>query len=191
MSGVRVPPPLPFCLSESSEPERIYLFKKMLSRIKVLIIPLLIAGFLSGAGCGDAGLYDYSTPEGVFETYLEQARTLAVVADHRHYRRAIRCFTDSVWEWFEENYETLPADREEDVYENLYRTKQKAYVFGRAVVPAGPPLDPDEYTFSEVSEDIWELSVEGYPETIRFVRTRRGWGIEGLFGLRDKVSGGG
>ena len=150
-----------------------------------LVKTLALLAIVTSTACQQAGLYDYSTPEATYNTYREQARTLRVAADHRHYRRAIRCFTDDDWEWFEENFETIPADREEGVYEYLYRTKKQAYVFGRGVVPHGPPLDEERFTFTDTGAGAVELRVEGYPRVIRFVPSSRGWAIEGVFGLRE------
>jgi major membrane immunogen (membrane-anchored lipoprotein) len=67
---------------------------------KLLIVVLILSAI--SYGCKQAGLSDYSTPEGTYKTYLKQAKTLRVVADHRYYRRAIRCFTEENRDWFEE-----------------------------------------------------------------------------------------
>ncbi|MEA3506845.1 MAG: hypothetical protein U9R36_05095 [Elusimicrobiota bacterium] len=135
-------------------------------------------------GCQQVDLAEYDTPGSAYETYLQQARTLRVVADHRHYRRAIRCFTKENREWFEENYQIIPADREEEVYENLYRTKQYAYVFGRSVVLEGPSPDNKEYTVTALSDDSARIEVEGYGRDIELVKVDDSWQITDLFGVR-------
>ena len=157
---------------------------KLKTALGAVSILLLI---MTTQACEQKGMYDYNTPEATYRTYVEQARTLRVVADHRHYRRAIRCFTDEDWRWFQSNFDSLEFDREEDVYGSLYRTKRMAYAFGRAVVPAGPSPDEKEHVFTKVSPGVYELEVRGHPERIRFVESRRGWLIEGLFGLKDKT----
>ncbi len=145
---------------------------------------VILAVFLV-AGCGEDDLYDYSSPMGTYETYREQAKTLRIVADHRHYRRAIRCFTVEDRRWFEKNYDIIDFDREEHIYENLYKSKKKAYVFGRAVVPEGPPPEEDDFEFEEVSSDEYRLQVSGYPEEIKFIRENGEWRMSGLFGVPE------
>ena len=164
-------------------PEKKRFNRLIYARRCLLTVFLFLAAFLTA--CQQRGLYDYSTPESTYRTYIEQARTLRIVADHRHYRRAIRCFTDSDRRWFEKNFDKIPIEREDHLYSDLYRTKQQAYVFGRAVVAAGPDPDEEKLVFTEVSPDVTELEVEGYERTIKFVRTGRGWLIKGLFGLRQ------
>ncbi|NLB34458.1 MAG: hypothetical protein GX817_01335 [Elusimicrobia bacterium] len=156
----------------------------------IFIIPIF--AFLPA--CQQTGLYDYSSPEATYETYLEQSKTLSVVADPRHYRRVIRCFSKKDWKWFETNFERIPADREEGVYESLSKTKRMAYVFGRGIVPYGPPLDEENFSFESSSKengsnpsDHVVLSVEGYPQKINFSKESRGWVICGLFGVRDSL----
>ena len=140
------------------------------------------------SGCQQKGLSDYTTPEATYSTYIEQAKTLRIVGDHRHYRRAIRCFTDKDWKWFEKNYDRIEVDKEKEIYDNLYKSKKMAYVFGRAVVAAGPSPDEEDYTIKEISDSKAEIKVKGYPNKIELVKSKRGWQIVGLFGIREKVS---
>ena len=148
---------------------------------------LLLALF---SGCGLEDLADYSSPGASYESYLRHAKTLRINADHRSYRRAIRCFTEEDRNWFESNFTLLKkldgVEIEEDVYRHLYLTKRKAYIFGRAVVPRGPDLWAG-YEIEMIDEENAVLSVEGYDEKIDMVKTSRGWQMRGLFGIRDKV----
>lgn len=155
-------------------------------KIKINIC-LIVCGLIS-LSCQQKGLSDYTTPQATYKTYVEQAKALRVVADHRNYRRAIRCFTKEDWKWYEKNYDKIKCDREEEIYKSLYKTKKYAYVFGRSVVLSGPSPDEEDCTFKEISSEEQELRVKGFPEKIKFVKTRRGWQIAGLFGVREKVS---
>jgi hypothetical protein len=155
-------------------------------KTSLLIFPIIIT--LLFAGCQQKGLSDYSTPEATYKTYVMQAKALRVVADHRNYRRAIRCFTDNDRKWFEKNYDKIKIDKEEELYKSLYKTKKQAYVFGRSVVLLGPSPDEEHYTFKEISPEEVELQVKGYPKKIKLIKTRRDWQIVGLFNVREKVS---
>ncbi|MFC2061422.1 hypothetical protein ACFLUV_02820 [Elusimicrobiota bacterium] len=148
----------------------------------------IFTGIILFWGCQQKELSDYSSPESTYKTYVRQAKTLRVVCDHRHYRRAIRCFTDEDWKWYEKNYDKIEADKEEYVYENLYKSKKRAYVFGRSVVLVGPSPDEEEYEIETKTSDKAVLRVKGYPEEINMIKTSRGWQIVGLFGVREKVS---
>jgi len=139
-------------------------------------------------GCHQKGLSSYQSPQDTYRTYARQSETLRVVADHRHFRRIIRCFTKADRKWFNKNFDSIKFDREEYVYENLYKTKKKAYVFGRAVVGLGPSPDEKEYTFTEINPDEAELTVKGYAKKIKFIKEGDEWKIVGLFGAREKVS---
>lgn len=155
---------------------------------KKIINAFLFTCGLSLLSCEQKGLSDYTTPEATYKTYVEQAEALRVVADHRNYRRAIRCFTAEDWKWYEKNYDRIECDREEELYKTLYKTKKQAYVFGRTVVLLGPSPDEEEYVFKEISAEEQELQVKGYPEKIKFVKTGRNWQMIGLFGVREKIS---
>ncbi|MBN2406917.1 MAG: hypothetical protein JXJ19_04410 [Elusimicrobia bacterium] len=153
---------------------------------KILTILLLITAF-TAVSCQQKNLANYSTPEATYRTYIEQAKTLRIVADQRNYRRAIRCFTDEDWKWFAKNFDRIQCDKEDFLYSRLYKTKKQAYVFGRSVVLFGPDPELTVYQFAEEGDNKAVLNVEGYPGTINFVKTKRGWRIVGLFGARDKT----
>lgn len=161
---------------------------KQLDIENIVIMILLVSLGFPISGCQQKGLSDYSTPQDTYKTYLNQAKTLRVVADHRHYRRVIRCFTDEDWQWFEKNYDKIEFDKEEDVYNSLYKSKKIAYVFGRSVVLMGPSPEEEDYTFEEILPEEVRLKVNGYPEMIKFIKTKRGWQIVGLFGVREKIT---
>ncbi len=158
--------------------------------IKIKYLLLFAAAFILTSGCGLEDLADYSTPEATYESYLQHAKTLRIVADHRSYRRAIRCFTDEDRRWFESNFtlfEDLPrGELEEDIYRHLYKTKRQAYIFGRAVVTAGPDLYAD-YEIEQLSEERAAVRVEGFEDEIEMIKTSWGWQMKGLFGIREEV----
>jgi hypothetical protein len=147
---------------------------------------LFSMAFLSG--CKQKGLSDYTTPAATYKTYIEQAKALRIVADHRNYRRAIRCFTKEDRKWFENNYEKLEFEKEEEIYNVLYKTKRLAYVFGKAIVPIGPSPDEKEYNVDSKGETEVMLSVKGYPDPIKIIKEEKNWVLVGLFGIREKVS---
>jgi hypothetical protein len=149
-----------------------------------ILLFLLFLSFVPLSGCQQRGLADYSSPEATYNTYRDQVQTLRVVADHRHYRRAIRCFTKDDWKWFEKNYDKIKIEKEKHVYDNLYKSKKLAYVFGRSVALKGPSPDEEDFTFEKKSEDKVILRVKGYPEEIVFIKTKSGWQISGLFGIK-------
>ncbi len=151
----------------------------------ILYIFLIISGFLP-SGCQQKGLSDYSTPLATYKTYIEQAKALRVVADHRNYRRAIRCFTNEDRKWFEKNYNDIEFEKEE-FYKNLYKSKKFAYVFGRTVVLSGPSPDEENYKIEKSSDSV-QLRIKGYSKEIKFIKTNRGWQMVGLFGVKEKVS---
>ena len=163
-------------------------YKKIKNFLIKAAIPALIFTF---AGCSFEDLADYSTPRKSYESYVRHAKTLRIVADHRNYRRAIRCFRDEDRDWFEKNFRLLKElpefELEEDIYRHLYLTKRKAYIFGRALVPAGPPLDAD-YEVEEISENEAIVKIDGYEEPVKMIRSSDRWQIKGLFGLKEKVS---
>ena len=130
---------------------------------------------------------NYSTPEGTYNTYVQQAKSLRVVADHRNYRRAIRCFTASSRKWFEKNYDSIEFEKDLDLYNRMYRSKKLAYVFSGVVVMNGPSVDK-EYKTEQVDPDTVLIEVEGYPEKIKVIRTKQGWQIKDLFGIQDRES---
>ena len=141
-------------------------------------------------GCGLEDLADYSTPGSTYQSYIRHAQTLRIVADHRSYRRVIRCFTPEDQRWFENNFKRLKklphVEIEEDIYRHLYLTKRKAYIFGRAVVPAGP--DPEaEFEIEKISEEQALLRVENFEQDIRMVKGPRGWSMKGMFGLAGQM----
>ncbi|MGM0441242.1 MAG: hypothetical protein ACQEQC_02345 [Elusimicrobiota bacterium] len=152
-------------------------------RNKYIVFFLLILGILS-SGCKQTDLSEYNNPEGVYETYRRAAQTLRVVADHRFYRRAIRCFKKEDWEWFEENYDTIDIEKEEEVYQNLYRSKKLAYVMGKSVVPAGPPVDEENYSVEKINSGKAQIKVDNYPEKITLVKEGDKWVFEDLFGIK-------
>ncbi len=186
MSGVRVPPPLPPFLKRFKE--KVNYLMQMYVKIKYFM--MFAAAFLFITGCGLEDLADYSTPRATYESYILHSKTLRIVADHRSYRRAVRCFTDEDRSWFESNFTLLKdlpwVEVEEDIYRHLYKTKRQAYLFGRAVVPAGPDLYAD-YEIRQLSDDEAVIAVEGFEDEIEMVKTSWGWQMKGLFGIREKV----
>ncbi len=153
--------------------------------LKYILIVSIAAGL--SFGCQQAGLSDYSSPEGTYKTYLEQAKTLRVVADHRYYRRAIRCFMEENRKWFEQNYDSIFCNKEPGVYNNLYKTKKYAYVFGRSVVPAGPSPENKDYSVNREAEDLAIITVSGYKEEIILKKVEDSWKITGLFGVKKSL----
>ncbi|MGM0568193.1 MAG: hypothetical protein ACQESB_03120 [Elusimicrobiota bacterium] len=161
-------------------------------KIKTLLTKAAVLALIfTAAGCSLENLADYSTPRKSYESYVRHAKTLRIVADHRNYRRAIRCFSDEDRNWFEKNFRLLKElpefELEEDIYRHLYLTKRKAYVFGRALVPAGPPLDAD-YEVEEISDNEAVVKIEGYETPIQMIKSSDRWQMKGLFGLKEKVS---
>ncbi len=135
-------------------------------------------------GCEQADIAEYSTPEAVYETYRQEAKTLRVVADHRSYRRAIQCFLKEERDWFEEHYNDIDIEKEEEVYNNLYRSKQLAYVMGRSVIPAGPSPDEENYSIEKISDFKAKLTVNNYPEEIVLIKKNDNWVFESLFDVK-------
>ncbi len=158
--------------------------------MKMMLMLTVFASLNLAGGCGLEDLADYSTPESTYESYLRHSATLSIVADHRSYRRAINCFSRTDRRWFSRNFERLKeldgVEVEEDIYRHLYRTKRKAYIFGKAVVPAGPSLD-SEYNIKKLSPEEALLEVEDFEKDIKMIRERRGWRIKGLFGISEKL----
>jgi hypothetical protein len=155
--------------------------------VKILFILILS---LTYTGCKQSGLADYNTPKSTYDTYRAQAIVLRVVADHRNYRRAIRCFSKEDRKWFENNFDKIEFEKEE-FYENLYKSKKLAYIFGTVVVSSGPLPDIEEFTIDQISPSEAAISVPGYPSKIKLVLAGNKWRISGLFGIRKKVSGAG
>ncbi len=153
--------------------------------IKISLILAVVACIMT-SGCKQRGLSDYSTPEATYKTYLEQAKALRIVGDQRNYRRAIRCFSDDDWKWFEKNYDNIKCEKEE-LYKDLFKSKKCAYVFGRAIVPAGPSPDQGEFEMEKTSDSA-VLTVKGYSEKIEFVKADRGWVMIGFFGIKKDKS---
>ena len=140
-----------------------------------------LCGFVLTAGCGEKSYPELATPSGTLQTYLGQSSALISTVDPASYFKALSCFSADDRQWFEENFSSLPVEKD-DSYALMNAVQKKAFVFGEAVVKTGPPAGIIHE--EEVNDSTAVLSVEGYPQPIRLVKEGPNWRIKGFFGIR-------